>query len=422
VRKSIVIIRNLDTRGENILFVKDLIRTRGHEPLLIDFSMDAPPAAAGDVPCEEVARRGGLPIDEMRGLYRTDRQRATDNQIAGVTAIVADLTGRGRVHGVIGIGGATSALVATSVMQKLPFGLPKLMASRVAAHPRYVGSFVGTRDIVMHNTVLDVVKMNALLKTQIVNAVGAICGMVEANAGAAIRFKRPAVAVSSFGLAEMAAQAVVTMLEQAGFEPVVFHAQGVGDRAMEEMIDEGLFAGVLDLCIGGVIENLYGGNRDPGPNRLTAAARRGLPVVLASCRLDMLSLGGRPDRLEVVKTRARYVQDSMRVQVRTSVDELQRAADVVAERLNAARGPFVFLIPTRGWSSLDRGGGPMRDRLANEAFVEWLTQRLREPSAMRDVDLHFYTPEFARRAVDEFTRLHAQAATARPGETRATAS
>ncbi len=422
MRKSIAIICNLDTRGEDILFVKDLIRARGHEPILIDFSMEAPPPAAGDVPCEDVARRGRLPIDEVRRLYRTDRERAPGNQTAGVAAIVADLTGQGRMHGVIGIGGATSALVATSVMRKLPFGLPKLMASPVAARPRYVGSFVGTRDIVTHNTVLDVVKMNALLKTQIVNAVGAICGMVEASAGAAVRFERPAVAVSSFGFAEMATQAVVTMLEQAGFEPVVFHAQGVGDRAMEEMIDEGLFAGVLDLCIGGVIENLYGGNRDPEPNRLTAAARRGLPVVLAPCGLDMLSLGGRPDRLDAVKTRARYVQDAMRVQVRTSVDEIRRAADVVAERLNAARGPFVFLVPTRGWSSLDQGGGPMRDRLADEAFVERLKQRLREPSAVKEVDLHLYTPEFARRAVDEFTRLHAQAAAPRAGETRGAAA
>ena len=216
MRKGIAIICNLDTRGEDILLVRELIRGRGHEPVLIDFSMEAPPPVEGDFTCEEVALRGGLPIDTVRSLYKHNREAATSNQTAGVFAIVAELLAQKRVHGVIGIGGATSALVATSVMQRLPFGLPKVMASPAAAHPRYVGRFVGTRDIVLHNTVLDIVKMNPLLKAQIVNAVSAICGMVEMTVGSDIRFERPAIAVSSFGLAEMVVQTAVVMLEEAG--------------------------------------------------------------------------------------------------------------------------------------------------------------------------------------------------------------
>ncbi len=412
MRKSIIIICNLDTRGEDILFVKNLIRSRAHEPILIDFSMEAPPPVPGDFTCEEVALRGGMSIEAVRSAYRTDREAATSNQIAGVAAIVSDLKAQGRVHGVIGIGGATSALVATAVMQRLPFGLPKLMASPVAAHPRYVGRFVGTRDIVMHNTVLDIVKMNPLLKAQIVNAVGAICGMVEMTGGSDFHFDGPAVAVSSFGFAEMAVQAALIMLEEAGFSPVVFHAQGVGDRAMEEMIGDGLFQGVLDICTGGIVENLYAGNRDPGPDRLTAATRRSLPMVLAPCGLDMLSYGGRADRLAATSDRARYVQDSMRVQVRTTIEELCHAADVIAERLNAAKAPVTFLVPTRGWSSLDREGQPMRDPVADGAFVARLKERLRDKTIVKEVDLHLYTPDFARVAVDEFARIFERASVA----------
>jgi uncharacterized protein (UPF0261 family) len=146
-RKGVVIICNLDTRGEDIVFVKDLIRSRGHEAILVDFSMEEPPPLAGDVTCEEVALRGGLPIETVRQYYRTNREAATNNQIAGVSAIVADLLKQGRVHGVIGIGGATSTLVSTAVMQKLPFGMPKVMATPMAGHPRYVEIGVGTRDI-----------------------------------------------------------------------------------------------------------------------------------------------------------------------------------------------------------------------------------------------------------------------------------
>ena len=127
--------------------------------------------------------RGGLPIEVVREKYRSDRDAATNNQIRGAAAIVDDLVKQGRVHGIIGIGGGTATLVATSIMKRLPFGMPKLMASPMAAHPAYIDKYVGTRDITMHHTVLDIVKMNPLLKAQIVNAVGAICGMVEMTQG-----------------------------------------------------------------------------------------------------------------------------------------------------------------------------------------------------------------------------------------------
>jgi uncharacterized protein (UPF0261 family) len=404
-RKGIVFVCNLDTRGGDIAFVKDLIRERGHEAILLDFSMEEPPPFPGDVRTEEVARRGGMPIETVREKYRSDREAATNNQIAGATAIVLDLVKEGRVHGILGVGGGTATLVATSIMKRLPFGMPKVMASPMAAHPAYIDKYVGTRDITMHHTVLDVVKMNPLLRAQIVNAVGAICGMVEMTEGTDFHFDSPCIAVSSFGFGEMAVQSAVGMLEEAGLTPIVCHAQGKGDRAMEEMIRDGAFQGVLDLCIGGVVEHLFHGNRDPGPGRRAAAAEAGIPAVLAPCGLDILSYGGRPDMLERTKDRAQYVQDALRVQVRTTADELRQAADVIAERLDRARGPWTFLVPEKGWSSLDREGRPMYDPAADAAFVARLVERLAEPRRVKELPLHLYTPEFARAAVDELLAL-----------------
>lgn len=405
MKQGIVIVCNLDTRGEDIVFVRDLIRERGHEPVLLDFSMEEPPPFPGDVRTEEVAARGGMRIEEVREKYRSDRDSATQNQIRGAASIVDDLLRQGRVHGIIGIGGGTATLVATSIMRRLPFGMPKLMASPMAAHPAYIDKYVGTKDITMHHTVLDIVKMNPLLKAQIVNAVGAICGMVEMTQGTDIRFDKPCVAVSSFGFGEMAVQSALGMLEEAGFTAIVCHAQGKGDRAMEEMIRDGAFHGVLDICTGGVMEHLYQGNRDPGPDRLMAAVERGIPMVLAPCGLDILSYGGRADMLEKTRDRPQYVQDSLRVQVRTTAEELRAAADVIAGRLNRAKGPWTFLIPRRGWSSLDREGRPIYDPAADAAFAARLREKLTEPDRVRELDLHLYTPEFARAAVDEFVRL-----------------
>ena len=190
---------------------------------------------------------------------------------------------------------------------------------------------------------LDIVKMNPLLKAQIVNAVGAICGMVEMTQGTKFEFDKPCVAVSSFGFGEMAVQSALAMLEAAGFTPIVCHAQGKGDRAMEEMIRDGAFQGVLDLCIGGVLEHLFKGNRDPGPDRLMAAVETGIPMVLAPCGLDILSYGGRADMLEKTKDRVQVVQDAPRGQVRSTAAELRQAADAVAVSYThpppPARGP-----------------------------------------------------------------------------------
>ncbi len=408
--KGIAIICNLDTRGEDIRFVKELIGSRGHEAVLVDFSMEEPPPFAGDVRTEEVAARGGLPIEVVREKYRSDRDTATNNQIRGASAIVGEMVRAGRVHGVIGIGGGTATLVATSVMKTLPFGMPKVMASPMAAHPAYIDRYVGTRDITMHHTVLDIVKMNPLLRAQIVNAVGAICGMVEMTQGTEIAFDRPCVALSSFGFGEMAVQGAMGMLEESGFIPIVCHAQGKGDRAMEEMIRDGMFHGVIDLCTGGIVEHLFHGNRDPGPDRLMAAVETGIPMVLGPCGLDILSYGGRPDMLEKTRDRVQYVQDALRVQVRTTADELRQAADVIAERLNRAKGPWTFLVPLRGWSSLDREGRPIHDPVADAAFVERLEQRLDDPGRLRKVDLNLYTQEFARVAVDEFLALYRKTA------------
>jgi len=406
--RGIAIICNLDTRGEDIRFVKDLIASRGLDAIMVDFSMEEPPPFPGDVRTEEVARRGGLPIEVVREKYRSDRDTATNNQIRGASEIVGEMVRAGRVHGVIGIGGGTATLVATSVMKTLPFGMPKVMASPMAAHPAYIDRYVGTRDITMHHTVLDIVKMNPLLRAQIVNAVGAICGMVEMTQGTDIQFDRPCVALSSFGFGEMAVQGAMGMLEEAGFTPIVCHAQGKGDRAMEEMIRDGVFHGVIDLCTGGIIEHLFKGNRDPGPDRLKAAPAAGIPMVVGPCGLDILSYGGRADMLEKTKDRVQYVQDALRVQVRTTAEELRQAADVIAERLNAATGPWTFLAPMRGWSSLDREGRSIWDPEADAAFVERLEERLDDPSRLRKIDLNLYTQEFARVAVDEFLALYRQ--------------
>ena len=407
-KKTILIIANLDTRGSEFKMVKELIESRGHNALLLDFSMEQEPFFPGDITCEEVAAEGGLDVKEVRRLYRSEREKATENQIRGAKKIVLRLLDEGNVHGVLGVGGGTASLVATSIMQSLPFGMPKLMASSMAAHPRYVGKYVGTKDITMLNTVVDVVELNPILKTQLINAVGAICGMVDISPGWKVEFDQPVVAITSFGFAERSVEPAIHYLREKGYIPVPCHAQGRGDRAMDELIREGWFQGVIDMVSRGIGEELLGGNCAAGDDRLLAASETGIPQVVAPSGLDMLSVGGQPELLERYKERPQAVIDKLRIEVRTSAEELEKIAAIVADRLNSSKAPCAVLIPLKGWSSLDKEGRPLFSPEADRAFVKALKEKLNSNIPVNEVNLHLNTPEFGKEAVELFHQIFTQ--------------
>ncbi|WP_207744643.1 Tm-1-like ATP-binding domain-containing protein [Desulfallas sp. Bu1-1] len=406
-RKGILVIVNLDTRGPEFVLVKETIENRGLNAIVMDFSMEMEPPYPGDITCEEVAEAGGLSIEEVRYLYnKSDRIKATDNQIAGGIKIAKRLLEEGKIHGAIGIGGGTSSLVATSIMKQLPFGMPKLMASPMAAHPRYISKYVGTKDMTMHHTVLDIVGLNPLLKIQLMNAIGAICGMVELSEGWEIKSDKPLIAVSAFGQAERAVEHAIHYLKDLGYEPIVTHAQGVGDRAMDEMIAEGLFQGVIDFVTGGITDELFGGNCAGGPNRILAACKAKIPQIVAPAGLEKISYGGRSDLYERFAGRKMKITDSSRVQVRVTAEELKQVARVVAERLNEAIAPTKMLYPQKGWSAMSEEGMHIHDPEADAAFLEELKKHLKKEVEIVELPLALNTEEFAKKAVELFDEMY----------------
>jgi len=406
-KKGILIICNLDARSEELKFVKPMIEAKGHRAILMDVSMGKPPPFPGDITCDEVAEAGGLSIETVREYIRTKKGREpVDNQIRGATKIAQELAKKGEIQGVIGLGGGTNTVIATSVMQSLPFGMPKIMVSHMATYPAYIPSLVGVKDIVMFPTVVEFSRMNTLLKAQIVNGVGAICGMVEATQGTEFVFDRPTVAITLFGFVEKCAEQVMDLLDKAGFQPISFCSLGVRDSAMEHMIrEQSWFSGVIDIAPQ-ISANLFDDNMDEGPNRLISAIEAGIPLVVAPGGLDRLSYGSRPDKVQVVESRRHFSQDPTRIQVRTTAEELIQTADVAAERLNRAKGPFKVVIPLKGWSSLDIEDGPLYDPETDAAFTKELKKRLNKKEAIEEMDVHIFAPEFAQKLVDEFIKLY----------------
>jgi len=401
--KTVLLVATLDTKGEEALYLKERVRDLGCEALLMDISMrEGPLCREADIPAEEVARAGGSTLEEIRSSK--DRAQSTAVMTRGAMEIAKELSAEGKIHGVIGIGGSTGSLMATDVMRALPFGLPKLMVSSTAALPGMSTRYIGTGDICLMHSVVEISGLGDVLKNVIERAARAICAMVETPPLRVQRAEGRAVAMTMLGPCEKCASRVRRGLEEGGFQVTGFSAAGIGDRAMEEMIRQGLFDAVVDLAPGGVIEHLVGGMRDAGPERLEAAGEVGIPQVVSTCGLNHITP---PKRAwtEEHSSRRKYDLDRHRTWLRASPEELREAARAFAEKLNNAQGPVVVLIPLKGWSSVDQPGNPTYDPEEDMIFVEELRRRLRHDVELQTVEANMEDPEFAQAVLEACRRV-----------------
>jgi uncharacterized protein (UPF0261 family) len=415
--KHIVILSTLDTKGDEAKYLKDLIEAKGFKPILLDTSIGGEPTLQPDIPSEEVARLGGGNIRDIRASKNTGQ--VTPIMIKGASVKVQELLAKGRLDGIIAFGGASNTTSATSVMKALPFGVPKLMVSSTASMPAYAAKYIGTKDITMMHSVVDISGINDLTRAVLERAAGAICGMAAASSGPVKPVSTsPLIAMTTFKFAEECGQHAMNLLEKKGYTVIPFHAQGIGDSAMEELIEQGLFHGVLDLVPAGVIEDLLGGNRTAGPHRLEAAGRIGIPQVYTPCGFDMLSCGplSRREAGDPLWTTLRlaerkiFIPDEFRVQARTSGDEVRRVAEVIGKKLNASKGPVKFFIPTRGWSSLSTQGADLYEPAADALFAPALKKNVRPGIEVSELPMELNSPGFAEVLVNALERMMEESA------------
>jgi uncharacterized protein (UPF0261 family) len=260
----------------------------------------------------------------------------------------------------------------------------------------------------MHS-VVEAEGLNQFFKNVLSRAAGAICGMAEMEAPAPRAEKgRPFVAITGYGYTEKCATYVTQALEERGYEPIRFHATGIGEKAMEELIEQGLFAAVVDLVPSSITQAIFGGPRVAGPERLEVAGRKGIPQVVApagvnSCVRTLAQLT--PE----LKARKHFVLDKHRVTIRLSAEELRSLAPVYADKLNQARGPTKFLVPLRGWSAPDREGGPLYEPETDKVFIEEMRRRLKPEIEIREIDAHIEDRAFAQAVLAAFDEVMKEA-------------
>lgn len=395
--KSVLVISTLDTKGQETLYLKDKLSAIGLTPILMDISGRGSAIADIDIPAARVAEAGGGSFEEIQSSR--DRTRITNIMMAGGSHLAKELLKDGKLNGVIGIGGSTGSLMATEVMRSLPFGIAKVMISSTAALPGLSTRYIGTGDIALFHSVVEISGVSDLLKNVMDRAAHALAGMVADDIASPKAERGKAIALTMLGPCEKCASSVRVALEKKGFQIIGFSAAGIGDRAMEDMIAEGFFQGVIDLAPGGVGEHHFGFMRDAGPNRLETAGKLGLPQIISTCSVNHMTPARSRYKPEFHERR-KFDLDKLRTWIRLSPEELKEVAGVFAEKLNQAKGPVTVMVPLNGWSSADLPGNDTHDPAEDRLFTQVLRKKLKPDVQIIEVDANMEDPEFARTVVE----------------------
>jgi uncharacterized protein (UPF0261 family) len=389
--KTIAVLGTLDSKGEEHAFVADLIRQQGHTPLLIDVGTGADPTITPDISRFEVAAAGDIDLEAL--IARKDRGECVVAMSEVAPKRVARLAEDGKIHGIISLGGGGGTALGSSAMRGLPVGFPKVMVSTMASGN--TAHYIGSTDISMIPSIVDVAGLNRISKTIFTRAVGSICGMVEIEVATSAE-ERPLIAASMFGNTTDCVDAARAILEEAGYEVLVFHATGTGGRTMEKLIADGLFAGALDITTTEWADELVGGTLTAGPTRLEAAGKTGTPAIVTPGCLDMANFGERDSVPAKYEGRNFYIHNPQVTLMRTTPEECARLGEIFAEKVNAYTGPVTVLLPTKAISIISAEGQPFHDPAADEALFTAIKSNLSPNVELIEVDAEINAPEFSR--------------------------
>lgn len=395
---TVALFGTLDTKGQEYAFLREQVRARGADVLLVDVGVLGEPSVAPDVTREEVATAAG---SDLRALAADgDRGAAVAAMARGAAELARQLHAGGRIDAIAGLGGSGGSAIVTEAMRALPIGVPKLMVSTLASGD--TRPYVGAVDVTMMYSVVDIAGLNQVSRRILANAAGAIAGMAAVEPEPADD-ARPLVGATMFGVTTPCVTRARERLEELGYEVLVFHATGTGGRSLEALIDGGFITASLDVTTTELADELVGGVLSAGPERLEAAGAAGIPQVVSLGALDMVNFGPEDTVPERFRGRNLYVHNPTVTLMRTTPEECAALGRMVARKLNAAAGPVTVFVPLRGVSAIAVEGQPFHDPEADDALIGALRESLDPSVDLRELDLDVNDPAFADAMAD---RLH----------------
>lgn len=402
---TVVLVGTLDTKGDEYAFVRDRLWEGGVDVLVVDTGVLGEPAFTPDVTRDRVAAAAGA--DAATLANTADRGAAVTAMSEGAAKIVAELYESGRLDGALALGGTGGTSIATRAFRGLPLGVPKLVVSTAASGDTQ--AYIGETDLILAPSVVDVAGVNRISAPILANAAAAVAGMVLAPPVPPAD-QRPMVAASMFGVTTPCITSARELLDERGYEVLVFHMTGVGGRTLESLTRQGLLAGQFDITTTELADELVGGVFSAGPERLTAAGAANVPRVVSVGALDMVNFGPKDTVPAQFAERNLYVHNPSVTLMRTTPEECAVLGARLATRLSASTGPAALFLPLRGISAIAVENGPFHDPDADAALFDAIRSNLdRDRVELLELDLDVNDPAFTTAMVtklDAYVSAH----------------
>ncbi len=405
-----VIPGTLDTRGDEIGFLKHLIEGWGYKVIIIDTGVMGAASLAADFPRDKVAKVGGKSLKQLvdEANAGADRKAATDVMTLGARKIVADLFATGKMDAILCLGGTTAATSAIQIMKDLPIGFPKLLITTFL-----VLTPIGEEDITVMQSPVDLIGLNKIVMKTLFNAASAVTGMIQHELPKIAGEKKLA-GVTALGVTTPAVQKVIKKIETQGYDSLVFHAtttkldRMARDGIIDTIFDITTFETVPKVCWSDDLVDRFYGSVNNDRSRLDCVLTRNIPLVIVPGGLDMhifpgaTGVDGVP---EEYRTRAWSMHGPNVVLVRTTADELEKVAKTIADQANHSAGPVSIVIPLKGFSEVSKKGAPLYDPEADSAFIKSLKSAIEKKIRIKEVDYHINDEEFADEVVKAFSEI-----------------
>ncbi|MGD0398302.1 MAG: Tm-1-like ATP-binding domain-containing protein [Syntrophobacteraceae bacterium] len=400
IRKTILIIGTLDTKGEECLYIKELAQKSGFGAIIIDCGSLGTPVGSGDITRRKVAERAGWSLEQL--IETRDKGKIIGAMTEGLVSWTAELFREQKIHGVIAVGGGQGTAFGTAAMQLFPLGFPKVMVSTIASGN--MRPFLQTKDIAVFPAITDVFGLNFIFNRILENAVWALLAMVQ-NYRPIEKSSRKVIAATAFGVTTLGLKRMKRIFNEKGFDMILFHANGMGGRAMEELAEGGYFDAVMDWSTQEIIAHIGHGIFDAGEDRLHSPAAIPIPYIIAPGAIDYITMGPFDTLPEGWDKRKFIIHNRNITLVRATAKEMGRAAEFLAEKANAAVGPLKVMIPLEGFSEPNAVGKPFFDPDADRFFLETLERLMRPGIEIIKLPLHINDERFVRVAVEQMLSM-----------------
>jgi uncharacterized protein (UPF0261 family) len=387
---TVLVIGTADTKADEMKFLRACIEKVGVKAIMMDVGVLRGAAFPVEISHHEVAAAAGHTIEQV--IATGDENKAMQIMADGACAKAVELHAAGRIDGMIALGGTMGTDLALDVAIALPLGAPKFVISTVAFSHLIPPERLAP-DIMMILWAGGLYGLNSVCKSVLSQAAGAIAGAVRAVEPP--NRSKPVIGMSGLGTSCLNYTAsLVPALTRRGYEVAVFHATGMGGRALDALTAQRQFAAVFDFATCEIANAVHGGIATAGMDRAEAAPLNGTPVIFAPGASDMIDLATWQAVPERFAGRDYHAHNRLIASIAQTAEERVLTAHALTAKIAKATGPAAFILPAQGIQAWDRIGEPLHDPVAMAAYAQALRDTMPGNVAFHEIDAHICDAAF----------------------------